>query len=134
MDTAGQGTETARDEVMGLFTDYAEGFDDFDCDAVAACFAFPATLWQGGRGNSFADEDELLENIEALLDVFEREEIVHTRFDILELTGGVESANAVLRWRHERADGDVALEFSCRYLLVRDGQDNALRITSTVTD
>ncbi len=134
MDAAEQGAATARDEAIVLFTDYAEGFDDFDSDAIAACFAFPATLWQGGRGNIFADEDELVENIEALLDVFEREEIVHTRFDILELTGGAESANAVVLWRQERADGEVALEFSCRYLLVRDVQDHGLRIAGTVTD
>ena len=59
---------------------------------------------------------------------------MHTRFEILELTGGAESANAVVHWRQERADGEVALEFSCRYLLVRDGQDHAFRIVSTVTD
>lgn len=134
MDTAGQGATTAKDEAISLFTDYAEGFDDFDCDAVAACFVFPATLWQGGRGNVFADDDELVENIEALLDVFEREEIVHTRFEILELTGGEESANAVVRWRQERADGEAALEFSCRYLLVRAGPGGGFRIASTVTD
>lgn len=134
MDTAGQGTVTAREEAVSLFTDYAEGFDDFDSDAVAACFAFPATLWQSGRGNLFADEDELIENIEALLEVFEREEIVHSRFEILELTAGPDSANAVVHWRQERADGDVALEFSCRYLLVRDVDGEGFRIVSTVTD
>jgi hypothetical protein len=111
-------TREEEDQITGLFEAYAGGFDDFDADTVADCFAFPCTIWQFGKGNVFADREELLENIEALLGVYEREEIVHSAFEVIEkvLTGNV--ALVTLDWQQERADGEVALEFTCHYALI----------------
>lgn len=118
-DPAPSDAHDAEDAIEDLFAAYAEGFDDFDAAAIAACFAFPVTIWQAGRGNVFADEGELIENIEALLAVFEREEIVHSTHRTIEAAGDGESAFAVIDWRQERADGEAALAFRCRYALVR---------------
>ena len=124
--------------VEAMFERYAGGFDDFDADAIVDCFRFPATLWQSGRGNVFADEDELLENVEALLEVFEREEIVRSVFTVAERSAGEgDVAYAVLDWRQERGDGEAALEFRCRYTLLRgetrEGEDD-WRIVLAVSD
>jgi hypothetical protein len=111
-------TREEEDEIVDLFTAYAGGFDDFDAEAVAECFAYPCTIWQFGKGNVFADSEELLENIEALLAVYEREEIVHSAFEIREklLTGTI--ALVTLDWTQEREDGEAALEFTCHYALM----------------
>lgn len=107
------------DEIAALFEDYANGYDDFDADAIADCFAFPATIWQFAKGNVFADREELLENIEALLEVFDREGIVHSSFEILAKAISGPSALMTLSWRQEREDGDPALAFICHYCLLR---------------
>jgi hypothetical protein len=134
MDTRENGPVAVPQAVQSVLDAYAAGFDDFDAEAVADCFAYPATLWQGGRGNVFDDAEDLIENIEALLDIFEREEIVHSSFRIKDAAFGKDSGTALLSWRQERADGDAALEFTCRYLFVRDGEDGSWRIATTVTD
>ncbi|WP_427025055.1 nuclear transport factor 2 family protein [Aureimonas ureilytica] len=124
----------AEAAIESLFTAYAAGFDDFDAEAIIACFQFPVTIWQSGRGNVFDDEDELAENVEALLAVFEREEIVQSRFEIVEAAGDGGAAFAVLDWRQEREDGEAALEFRCRYALVRDETGRGWRIALAVND
>ncbi|WP_436642341.1 hypothetical protein [Microbaculum sp. FT89] len=115
-------TRQEEDQITGLFEAYASGFDDFDAEAIADCFAYPCTIWQFGKGNVFADREELLENVEALLDVYEREEIVHSTFEVQEkiLTGS--AAFVTLAWRQEREDGEAALEFICHYALM-EGPD-----------
>ncbi|MFD2239174.1 DUF4440 domain-containing protein [Aureimonas populi] len=121
-------------ELTALFTAYAEGFDDFDAESIADCFAFPSTIWQSGKGHVFQDRDEILENVEALLAVFEREEIVHSSFEILDVAQEGAGAFVVLEWRQEREDGEAALEFTCRYALVRSEADPAWRIALAVND
>ena len=105
-------------EILTLFETYAAGFDDFDAEAIADCFAYPCTIWQFGRGNVFVDRDDLKENIEALLDVFDKEEIVQSSFTL----HGFEEANgtgfARLSWRQDREGGEPALAFSCVYALL----------------
>ncbi len=124
----------AEAAIESLFESYAAGFDDFDADAIIDCFRFPVTIWQSGRGNVFNDEEELAENVEALLAVFEREEIVQSRFEIVEAAGDEGSAFAVIDWRQERGDGEAALEFRCRYALVRDEAGTGWRIALAVND
>ncbi len=124
----------AEAAIERLFDAYAAGFDDFDADAILDCFQFPVTIWQSGRGNVFNDEEELAENVEALLAVFEREEIVQSRFEIVEAAGDEGAAFAVLDWRQERDDGEAALEFRCRYALVRDQAGTGWRIALAVNE
>jgi hypothetical protein len=114
-------------DLAALFEAYAGGFDDFDEEAVAACFAYPTTIWQNGRGNVFNDAEELIENIEALFDVFEAEEIVRSTFTVTDWRAAGDSAWAVLFWRQEREDGEVALAFECRYAMIRGAEDAAER-------
>jgi len=111
-------TREEQDEITDLFQAYANGFDDFDADAIADCFAYPCTIWQFGRGNVFADREELLENIEALLAVFEREEIVHSAFTVIEDFTSGHVTLVTLDWRQERADGEAAMEFTCHYAVM----------------
>jgi ketosteroid isomerase-like protein len=111
-----------EDEITTLFEEYAAGFDDFEAEAVADCFAYPCTIWQLGAGNVFHDREELLENIEALLNVYETEDIVHSAFEVTSLQASGGTALASLSWRQEREDGEAAMEFVCRYALI-EGPD-----------
>ncbi len=104
--------------IKELFQDYADGFDDFDSDAIADCFAYPTTIWQLGKGNVFADRDELMENIDALLSVFESEEIAHSVFEVLSHAVSGPTALVALSWHQERENGEVALAFICHYTLL----------------
>lgn len=106
--------------VESLFRGYAEGFDDFDLPKVLDCFAYPVTIWQLGKGTVFADSGELAENVEALFDVFESEEITHSDFSVLEARSSGNAAFVALEWRQERSDGEPAMEFRCRYALRRN--------------
>ncbi|MCB8840573.1 hypothetical protein [Aurantimonas sp. VKM B-3413] len=117
--TAG-GFEPVLDAALAaVFTDYAEGFDDFDAARILDCFAFPATIWQMGKGNVFLDAEELGENVEALLAVFEREEIVRSTYRVRSAATAGAAAFVTLDWRQEREGGDAALEFTCHYTLIR---------------
>lgn len=113
------------DAIEILFQDYADGFNDFDADAVADCFTYPATIWQLGKGHVFAHRDELIENVEALLGVLESEDVVHSAFEVLSHAVFGPTALATVSWRQERADGDVAMAFICHYSLMQEG-DRAL--------
>ncbi len=106
--------------IESLFRSYAEGFDDLDLPRVLDCFAYPVTIWQLGKGTVFADADELAENVDALFEVFESEEISHSDFTVLEATSSGNAAFVALDWRQERSDGEVAMEFRCRYALRRN--------------
>lgn len=118
--------------VNDLFLDYANGFDDFDAEAIADCFVFPVTIWQFGKGNVFADRDELYENIEVLFEVYQREQIVHSEFEILNHAISGPMALATLTWRQERESGEVALAFICHYALMRLGEE--LRLALVVNE
>jgi hypothetical protein len=120
-DGGNHGFELALDRsVEAVFQSYAEGFDDFDADRILACFAFPATIWQG---NVFTDAEDLAENVDALLDVFEREEIVRSSYSVLETVLSGPAAFVTLAWRQDREDGEAALEFTCHYTLHREHWD-----------
>ncbi|MCQ0987017.1 Cif family virulence factor [Jiella marina] len=107
--------------IEAVFRAYAEGFDDFDADRILGCFAYPVTIWQLDKGNIFVDEEELAENIEALLAVYETEGIVRSDFAALDAAISGNTALVTLAWRQERIDGDAAMEFVCRYTLRRGG-------------
>jgi hypothetical protein len=108
-------TEEAIEE---LFERYAEAFGDFDGEAVCAGFHFPTIIWQFDKANLFADAEELMENIEALFAVLEREDIVQSDFEILDLAVMDNSALALVEWTQSRADGEAAWTFTCSYHLI----------------
>ncbi len=109
-----------RKEIEGLFSSYAAGFDDFDEEAVAELFTYPVVIWQQGQGYVFDDDEELLENIEALLEVFENEEIVQSEFTIEDLHISANVALARVAWQQMREGGEDALAFRAHYQLLRD--------------
>jgi ketosteroid isomerase-like protein len=111
-------TDTEEAAIREVFDSYAAGFDDFDADAIAELFAYPAVIWQFDRGNMFETDEDLIENIEALLAVLDREGVVHSEFEIASLSLSGPTALAAVSWSQERNDGDVALAFTCHYHLV----------------
>jgi len=116
------------DAALSLFEAYAAGLDDYDAQAIIACFAFPATIWQFGKGYVFEDAEELRENIDKLLDAFEEAGIVRSVFEI-EDESPLSESFWTLRWEQEVADGEVVHAFSCHYFLV-EAEDGTLKIAS----
>lgn len=109
-------------EIEALVEAYASGFDDYDPEAVAACFAYPAVIWQAGKGHVFANPDEMVENVSALLKVYEEAGIVLSSFEVGELFVTGDAALATVEWEQENADGVVLMDFTCHYQLVFDGR------------
>jgi hypothetical protein len=105
--------------IHALFARYAEGFDDADPEAVTALFAWPATIWQFGEGHVFDDAEDLEENVDALIDVFDEAGIVATEPEMTELRIVAASAFASVVWRQRDEAGALLHEFTCQYLLLK---------------
>ena len=126
------GEAGAESDIRTLFSAYAAGFDDADAGVVTALFAYPATIWQLGEGHVFDDAEDLSENIEALIDVFEEAGIVLTTPDVREVREAGGTAFASVLWRQEDDTGEVLHEFACHYLLI--DRDGAWRIATVVNE
>ncbi len=113
----------AEAAIAELFETYRAGFDDYDADAIAACFAYPAVIWQFGKGNVFADEEELLENVDKLLDALEKEEVVRSDFVVLSAHVSGDTALVSLDWTQSSGTDEAVLEFTCHYHLILDDED-----------
>lgn len=111
-------TDKDTTAIRELFAAYAGGFDDFDADAIADLFAYPVVIWQFDRGNMFEDDEELLENIEALLKILDKEGVVRSEYEVQALSVSGPTALASVSWSQQRSDGEVALAFTCHYHLV----------------
>ncbi len=109
--------------IRTLFVEYGAGFDDADAAAISDLFAWPATIWQFEEGHVFEDAEELEENVEALMDVFDAAGIVLTTPEIRELRIAGSAAFAQVDWRQENEAGEALHEFTCSYMLVaRNGE------------
>ena len=111
----------AEADICALFAAYGAGFDDANPAAVTALFAWPATIWQFGKGHIFVDADELSENIEALIDVFDEAGIKTMTPDVKEIRVAGAAAFAHVLWRQRDDAGELLHEFTCQYLIVREG-------------
>ena len=109
--------------INALFEDYLAGFNDADPERIADCFALPTVIWQHDKGHVFADEDELLENIEVLLEALDKEGVVTSDFQVVSSHVSGTTALITLDWSQETADGEAVLEFTCHYQLLLDGDD-----------
>lgn len=123
-------------EIEALIETYAGGFDDQDVEALTACFAYPAVIWQGGTGHVFADAAEMAENAGALLKVHEEAGIVLSSFEVGELILAVDgaSAMAVVEWEHEDEEGVVLMDYSCHYHFIRDRDRWKIALVVNVED
>ncbi|KZM51688.1 hypothetical protein OA90_02795 [Labrenzia sp. OB1] len=106
-----------------LFDDYQAGFNDYDIDRICDCFALPAIIWQHEKGHVFNDEEELIENIEALLKALEKEKVTQSDFHVASSHVSGSSALVTLDWVQEDSDGEAVFEFTCHYQLMQDGSD-----------
>jgi ketosteroid isomerase-like protein len=118
--------------IRELFAAYGAGFDDAEAEAITDLFAWPATIWQFGEGHVFEDAEDLAENVEALMDVFDEAGIVVTTPELRELRQAGAAAFATVAWRQEDDAGEALHEFTCHYMLVN--QDGAWRIATVVNE
>ena len=118
----GNGTD-AEEAIAQMFDDYLAGFNDSDATRIVDCFALPATIWQHEKGHVFKDDDELLENTEALLAALDKEGVSHSEFHVSSshISGSV--ALVTLDWQQDNSDGETVFEFTCHYNLIRHGED-----------
>jgi hypothetical protein len=122
----------ANADIHALFAAYGAGFDDANPDAVTALFAWPATIWQFGEGHVFEDSDELSENVDALMDVFDEAGIVSMTPDVKEVRVAGAAAFAHVVWRQVDDAGELLHEFGCQYLLLN--HDDAWCIATIVNE
>ncbi len=122
----------AESDIRSLFSAYASGFDDADAEAVTALFAWPATIWQFGFGHVFEDAEELQENVDALIDVFDEAGIVTSEPEVKEVRVAGPSAFASVAWRQHDDGGALLNAFACQYLLVQ--QEGAWKIATIVNE
>jgi hypothetical protein len=118
------------EDIRALFLAYAADFDDADAEAVTALFVWPATIWQFGEGHVFEDADDLQENVDALIDVFDEAGIVSTEPEVKEVRVAGRSAFASVTWRQHDDRGELLHEFACQYLLLK--HEGAWRIATIV--
>jgi ketosteroid isomerase-like protein len=124
--------QDAEGDIRALFAAYGAGFEDADAEAVTKLFAWPATIWQFGKGHIFADAKELEENVEALIDVFDEAGITSTSPNVQDVRVAGAAAFANVLWRQADDAGEVLHEFTCQYLLVREG--GSWRIATVVNE
>ncbi|MEO9525730.1 DUF4440 domain-containing protein [Roseibium sp.] len=123
-DGAGSGANgDAEEAIAQLFDDYQAGFNDYEIERICDCFALPAVIWQHEKGHVFHDEEELIENIEALLKALEKERVSHSDFHVVSSHVSGSSALVTLDWSQESSDGEAVFEFTCHYQLIQDGPD-----------
>ncbi|MCV0424279.1 MAG: DUF4440 domain-containing protein [Roseibium sp.] len=115
--------DDAEEAIAQLFDDYQAGFNDYDVDRICDCFAMPATIWQHEKGHVFNNDDELIENIDALLKALEKEGVTHSDFHVSSSHVSGSAALVSLDWTQETADGEAVFEFTCHYQLVQNGAD-----------
>lgn len=121
---AGSGSNGGAEEAIAeLFDNYQAGFNDYDIDRICDCFALPTIIWQHEKGHVFNDEEELIENIEALLKALEKEGVTHSDFHVVSSHVSGSAALVTLDWSQETADGEAVLEFTCHYQLILDDSD-----------
>ncbi|GGB48714.1 hypothetical protein GCM10011316_21040 [Roseibium aquae] len=113
----------AEEAIAALFDDYKTGFDDYEADRICDCFTLPVVIWQQEKGHVFADADELMENIEALLSVLDKEGIVQSDFHVSSSHISGTSAMVTLDWQQSNGDGEIVTDFTCHYHLLQDGAD-----------
>ena len=93
---------------------------------MTALFAWPATIWQFGEGHVFKDADELAENVDALVDVFDEAGIVATEPEVKEVRVEGSSAFASVIWRQRddkrRAPPRVLLPVPCFFTMTARGR------------
>lgn len=122
-DPASDHISDEAEAVARLFDDYQTGFNDFDPERIADCFALPVTIWQHEKGHVFHDEEELLENVEALLAALEKEGVSYSDFHVSSSHVSGSAALITLDWSQEDGSGDAILEFTCHYQLIQQGND-----------
>jgi len=123
---------SAESDIRALFSSYGAGFDDADPDEVTSLFAWPVTIWQFGKGHVFEGEDELSENVDALMDVFDEAGIVSTIPEVKDVRIASSTAFADVVWRQEDDQGELLHQFSCQYLLLE--QEGSWRIATIVNE
>ncbi|OKL42636.1 DUF4440 domain-containing protein [Pseudovibrio exalbescens] len=119
-------------QLSELFDRYADGYDDYDVAAIADCFAFPCVVWQMDQGHVFADQEELVENLEALLDVHRENNVTQSTYEVISTHVSGCTAHITLDWQQEDDAGDVVFDFTCHYTIVQI--DENWRITMIVNE
>ena len=110
-------------DIATLFQDYADGMNDMDAEAIADLFAYPVTIWQLSKGYVFEDADDLIENIETLLDAYDKAGVTYSEPEIGPTHVTKAAAFATISWRQQDEMGDVIHAFHCDYTLVKQHSD-----------
>ncbi|WP_310620971.1 YybH family protein [Flexibacterium corallicola] len=115
-----------------LFDRYADGYDDYDVNGILSCFTYPIVVWQLGDGHVFADRDELIENLEALLEAHRENGVVQSVYEFVSSHVSGSTAYVTLDWQQEDEDGETVFDFTCHYVLMLF--DNEWKVISIINE
>ncbi len=115
-----------------LFDNYADGYEDYDTARISDCFAFPCVVWQLDAGHVFKDKVELIENIDALLEVHREHYVTSSIYEVVSSHISGSTASVSLDWQQEDDEGEVVFDFTCHYLLINI--EGAWKIASIVNE
>lgn len=107
-------------DIADLFQDYADAMNDVDAEGVADLFAYPVLIWQLDQGYVFDEEEDLIENIETLLDVFEEAGVIYSEPQIGPVHVTKTAAFASVSWRQQDDIGEIIHTYRCDYTLVKN--------------
>jgi hypothetical protein len=104
-----------------FFADYAAAFNRLDGDAVAALWATPSGIRQGGALTWWADAAPMQDNHRKLCAIYRAAGMARCEPRVLQsLPLGAHDAFALVHWRLLRLDGSELQVFSTGYHLQRD--------------
>ena len=89
-------------------------------------------IWQFGDGHVFQNAQELAENVEALIDVFDEAGIAISHPEVTDVQVTPTAAFATAVWKQLDPAGVQLNQFTCHYLLI--GGEGAWRIATVVNE
>ncbi len=107
-------------DLQAFLERYRDAFNVLDGDAVAALYAEPSAISQGGQVTHWADQAAVASNMRALCELYRGRAFVSANFELLHaMPLGDHDAVLDLRWCITWAGSEPAWHFSTAYHLTR---------------
>jgi hypothetical protein len=120
------------DDFTPYFQRYAEAFEAFDADAIAACFTTPCLFVRDGSTEAASTVEAVTASVEALLALHRAWDVqtVHVT-EVAVLETGPGHTIARVRWALSRAANRVPWTYATTYTLVPAGADWRIAVAIT---
>jgi 2-oxoglutarate dehydrogenase complex dehydrogenase (E1) component-like enzyme len=122
-------------DLTQFFETYRDAFNSLQGNAVAELYAEPSGIAQGGVYTHWPDRVPVIENMNALCDLYRKKGYVRADFEpIAYVNQGDQHAIADLRWRIEWNDGQEPWQFNTTYNVVHTNQGWRVLLCTAYTE